>query len=147
MDLVVRSMETFDIDDVFEIEKECFITPWSKESFRNEIENNNLAYYIVAVFQNSIAGYMGIWTIIDEGHITNVAVGKNYRKKGIGKFLVSSMIAACEEKGVTSFTLEVRKSNYEAISLYEKMGFSISGVRSNYYKDTHEDALIMWRSK
>lgn len=140
----IRLMTLSDIDSVLEIEKLSFKTPWSKESFESEIMDNNLAYYMVLEYKNHIVAYGGMWFVIDEGHITNIAVHPVCRGRGWGKKLVKNMMSFAYEKEVRRMTLEVRTKNVPAIKLYEKMGFKGCGVRAGYYQDTGEDALIMW---
>lgn len=145
MSTLIRDMTEEDIEQVMEIERKTFSTPWSKESFKMEITKNILAKYIVAEIDKKIVGYGGIWIIIDEGHITNIAVDKNYRGKGIGKLLIEGLIDVCREKNAKAITLEVRQSNEIAKSLYKQYGFKEAGVRPGYYSDNHEDAIIMWK--
>ncbi len=141
----VRKMKCNDIDEVLHIEKKSFTTPWSRLSFEKEIEENELAEYVVAQVNNEIVGYGGLWIIIDEGHITNIAVHPQFRNKGIGSKIVNELINICENKNIRKITLEVRRSNESAILLYNKFGFEPCGIRRGYYKDTNEDAIIMWR--
>ena len=137
-------MTVDDIDNVVEVENNCFSIPWSKASFLREIENNEVALYLVAKIENKAVGYIGVWRIIDEGHITNVAVHSDYRGLGIGSMLVSELLSLCKKDGINSFTLEVRKSNEIAQKLYRKYGFEERGIRKKYYEDNKEDAVIMW---
>ncbi len=146
MDIVIRAMTEEDIDAIVEIEKEAFSTPWSKESFLTEIRDNLLAKYIVAEIENKVVGYGGIWLILTEGHITNIAVKKEYQGLGIGNKLVEGLIIYCTSRGIDSMTLEVRKSNIVAQNLYKKYGFIDYGIRPKYYSDNNEDAIIMWRT-
>lgn len=146
-DVVIRKMTEEDIDEVLEIEKESFKTPWSREAFVLELVKNQLASYIVAEKEGKIIGYGGLWFILDEAHITNIAVAAQYRGQGVGNLIMEGLIKICEEKGINSMTLEVRKSNIVAQSLYKKYGFVSCGVRPGYYTDTKEDAIIMWREK
>lgn len=145
MEIIIREMTTSDIEQVLEIEKESFTTPWSEEAFRTEIEENVLAVYIVAEYEGKIAGYGGFWRILDEAHITNIAVKASIRGKGIGDAVLLGMIDYCRINRVPNMTLEVRVSNEPAIKLYRKHGFKEEGTRPGYYTDNHEDALIMWR--
>lgn len=142
--IVIEKMNIDDIDNVLEVEQDCFSVPWSRDSFVREITNNSVALYLVAKIENKAVGYIGVWKIIDEGHITNVAVHSKYRGLGIGNELVSTLLSLCKEDGITAFTLEVRKSNIIAQSLYKKYGFTECGVRKGYYQDNKEDAVIMW---
>lgn len=146
MEIITRNMELDDIDSIMEIEEQSFTTPWSRNSFEMEIRDNLLAHYLVAVIDEKIVGYAGIWFIVDEGHITNIATHANYRGIGVGNKLVEGLIDLCSEKGINNMTLEVRKSNIVAQNLYKKYGFIDFGVRPRYYSDNNEDAVIMWRT-
>lgn len=141
----IRQMEINDIDGVLVIEGLSFNVPWSRKSFEEELLKNKAAAYLVAEIDGFIAGYAGIWHIVDEGHITNVAVHPAYRSKGIAGALLKAMMELFESCGVTKFTLEVRVSNKTAVKLYEKLGFKAVGIRPGYYCDNGEDAIIMWR--
>ncbi|WP_300278481.1 ribosomal protein S18-alanine N-acetyltransferase [Peptacetobacter sp.] len=142
-ELVIREMTINDVDGVFEVEKNCFEDFWSKQSFIDEIKNNN-ARYLVAQNGSKIVGYIGIWLILDEGHITNVAVHSDYRGLKIGNELLKEMVNLCKENNIIAMTLEVRKSNEIAQNLYKKYGFKMAGIRKEYYSDNREDAIIMW---
>ncbi len=135
------------VDGIYQIEKECFSEPWSKASLEKDIKTNKFAIYIVAVDNetNGIIGYGGMWHIVNEGHITNIAVSPKYRRQGIGEKIIEKLIQVCEKKQMIGMTLEVKRGNQSAISLYRKKGFKISGIRPEYYSDTREDAIIMWK--
>ncbi|WFA08717.1 ribosomal protein S18-alanine N-acetyltransferase [Tissierella sp. Yu-01] len=146
MKVILREMELEDLDQIMEIENEAFTTPWSRNAFTMEITDNLLAKYIIAEVDGKVAGYAGIWLIIDEGHITNIAVKKEYQGQGIGKYLIMGLIDYCKKQSIINMTLEVRKSNTIAQNLYKKYGFIDCGIRPNYYADDHEDAVIMWKT-
>ena len=141
--IIIRSMTKDDVDSVYIVEENCFTDPWSKESIRKELKND-LARYLVAELDNKIVGYVGVWFVVDEGHITNVAVHSDYRGKKIGDKLVKEMVKLCEESKLVAMTLEVRSSNTVAQNLYRKYGFKMGGIRKEYYSDNKEDAIIMW---
>ncbi|ULT57297.1 ribosomal protein S18-alanine N-acetyltransferase [Neobacillus drentensis] len=141
---VFRFMREEDIDQVLEVEHASFTTPWSREAFFNEIHNNKFAVYIVLEENEKIVGYCGTWVVIDEAHVTNIAIRPEYRGKKLGEALLSKLISTTREMGVRSMTLEVRVTNHVAQSLYRKFGFQNGGIRKNYYSDNQEDALIMW---
>ena len=145
MTALIRIAEERDIYPMAELDKICFSIPWSQKAFEQEIMENQQALYLVAENEGQIIGYAGLWGILEEGHITNVAVHPDYRCKGLGELLVSKLIEISKDKGIDKYTLEVRVSNYEAIALYRKLGFQPAGRRLNYYEDVGEDALIMWR--
>ncbi|GAA3645086.1 ribosomal protein S18-alanine N-acetyltransferase [Asaccharospora irregularis] len=141
--IIIEPMTLSDIDGVFEVEKSCFEDYWSKDSFKKEL-SNDVARYIVAKLGGKIVGYVGIWLIVDEGHITNVAVHKDYRGQKIGDKLIKSLVELCRKNSILAMTLEVRSSNTIAQNLYKKYGFKMVGVRKEYYSDNKEDAIIMW---
>ena len=100
---------------------------------------------VVVPFNNrKVVGYVGIWFVMDEGHITNVAVHSDYRGRKIGDKLVQALVKLCRENNIVAMTLEVRVSNLVAQNLYKKYGFKLAGVRKEYYSDNKEDAMIMW---
>jgi len=138
-------MELSDIEDILVVEKLSFSIPWSRDSFEKEIVDNNLAIYLVAKVNEKAVGYIGMWKVLNEGHITNVAVHPEFRHQGIGDQLVSELLSLCEKENIDLVTLEVRKSNQNAIKLYEKHGFVAEGIRKAYYQDNKEDAIIMWK--
>lgn len=141
---IIRKASINDADAMAELDRICFTLPWSRQAFLQEL-SNEAAFYIVAVTAGKIIGYAGMWSIIDEGHITNLAVHPEHRRMGLGEMMLSEMIRISEEDGILQHTLEVRASNEPAIGLYKKMGFKISGIRKEYYSDNMEDALILWR--
>lgn len=132
------------IDGIMEIEKDSFAIPWSRASVEKELRNN-LAIYTVVKENDKVVGYGGMWHVVNEGHITNIAVHKDYRRKGIGNIIVNKLIEIAEEKEMIGLTLEVRKSNVPALELYRKNGFKLEGIRPEYYEDNKEDAYIMWK--
>lgn len=146
-ELILRKGELSDAAWVAEIEKICFNEPWSEESIKSDIEHSERSFYIVAEIDGHIVGYIGCWKIIDEGHITNVAVRPEFRRKHIAENLIKVMISVTEDEDISSWTLEVRETNEPAKSLYKKLGFMEAGKRKEYYKDTKEDAIIMWRKQ
>lgn len=135
------------IDDVMTVEHLSFRIPWSRSAFIEEITNNKFAIYISAAIKGQTVGYAGMWKVCDEGHITNIAVHPDYRGNGIGSLLIEKLIDIARQEGISSMTLEVRRSNLVAQSLYNKYGFCIAGMRKSYYADNGEDALIMWREQ
>jgi len=141
----VKLMKREHIDGVMVIENLSFKIPWSRNSFVEELTTNDIAVYFVAISGGKIIGYGGVWTIFDEGHITNIAVHPEFRRCGAASMIMDKILNTCDESGIKSFTLEVRKNNIVAQKLYGKYGFKIEGMRKGYYTDTGEDALIMWR--
>jgi [ribosomal protein S18]-alanine N-acetyltransferase len=146
MPLKIESMGIEDLEDVLEIEGLSFATPWSRNSFLYELLENERAVYLVARNEfNKVIGYIGMWVVFDEGHITNLAAHPLYRRQGVGKKLMEHLITVARENDVKNLTLEVRRSNLSAQELYQKFGFVHMGVRRKYYLDNKEDALIMWK--
>jgi ribosomal-protein-alanine N-acetyltransferase len=137
-------MKYKDIDEICELEREAFTIPWQKFAFEEEMKNQ-LACYIVCESGKKVVAYGGMWLVLDEAHVTNIAVKKEFRKMGIGNELLSEMFAAAKERGAKYMYLEVRKSNEAAYELYKKNGFMINGVRKNYYPDNFEDAIVMMK--
>jgi ribosomal-protein-alanine N-acetyltransferase len=140
----IRPMQIEDLKAVHAIEQQSFSLPWSFESFRAELENNEYARYFCLTADGQVAGYMGLWEILNEGHITNIAISPVYRCRGLGEFLIGSVMRIMSGKGMKRMTLEVRISNLAARNLYGRLGFVAVGVRRGYYSDNREDALIMW---
>lgn len=142
--VTIELMKVEDLDQVMEIERLSFTNPWSKNSFFLELTTNDLATYLVAKIDGRVVGYAGMWLVVGEAHVTNVAVHPDFRKKGIGELLMRSLITIAKESRAKMMTLEVRKSNDVARNLYAKLGFEPVGIRRGYYTDNREDAVIMW---
>jgi len=140
----IQFMNAQHIEEILQIEFDSFTTPWTRNNFNSELSNNN-AIYIVALENNKVIGYAGMWHVINEGHILNVAVKAENRKQGIGTLLISELEKIALEKEMIGLTLEVRESNSAALQLYQKFGFKAEGIRKRYYSDPGEDAIIMWK--
>lgn len=143
---VIRPMEEKDLARIHEIERCSFAVPWSEDAMRSEL-GNPVARYLVLEEEGQVMGYVGTWIIIDEGHITNIAVHPDARGRGHGKALLLGLMRIAQELGVAFMDLEVRVSNAPAISLYRKLGFKPAGIRKGYYEDNGEDAQIMVNDK
>lgn len=144
--VVFRQMEVADVEAICAIEQESFNIPWTREAFMNELTNNMLAKYMVLEVDGVVAGYVGMWLIVDEAHITNIALASAYRGRGYGEQLMTELAALAQYMGMRAMTLEVRVSNQVAINLYTKLGFENAGIRKGYYSDNGEDAMVMWRN-
>jgi len=142
--VTIERMREEDIPRVVQIERASFPTPWPPEAYRREIRENRSACYLVARCGEEIVGYAGMWVILEEAHITTIAVDPQWRGQKIGERLLVALIDAARERGAKWVTLEVRKSNHIAQRLYRKYGFREVHVRKGYYTDNGEDALIMW---
>ena len=132
------------IDEVTQIELDSFAVPWSRRDFEQELNNKN-AIYIIASEDNKVIGYAGMWHVVNEGHIVNIAVKTEKRRMGVGTMLMKKLIDIALEKEMIGLTLEVRMSNAAGQRLYNKFGFKVEGIRRRYYSDTGEDAIIMWK--
>ena len=141
--IVLDRMKVDDLPAVHEIERESFSTPWPAHAYRQELETNRLAHYLVARWGDQIVGFAGIWLLVDEAHITTFATRRAWRRQGIGERLLLAMLDLAAARGAHEATLEVRPSNLPARRLYEKYGFKVVGTRTRYYSDNNEDALIM----
>lgn len=142
-DRIVRMMTLSDVDDVQEIEKGCFSLPWTRNAFVQEITENKCARYVVIEHTARVVAYAGMWLVLDEAHITNVAVHPDYQSQGYGELVMRALIRVAKELGMVYMTLEVRRSNVIAQGLYRKLGFFDVGYRKRYYEDNKEDALLM----
>ncbi len=139
----ISPMSETHIPSVVEIERASNPSPWSENSLRSELQNPQ-ARYFVASTGGQIVGFCGYWRVIDEAHITNVAVAPSSRNQGIGRQLVCAALEDAAAAGLRCATLEVRAGNTPAISLYEKLGFAKCAVRKAYYPSNREDAIVMW---
>ena len=141
--LLIRPMTVDDLVSVQLIERGSFTTPWPPQAYRQELESNRLAAYLVGLIGGEVVAYGGIWLMVDEAHITTFAVHPRYRRRRIGERLLLSLLDLSVDRHAREATLEVRLSNLAARRLYEKYGFRPVGIRPRYYSDNGEDALIM----
>ena len=145
MKIKIQRMQKSDVDNVINIEERAYGEHhWSKESFLNELSNDLARYYAAFDLDGYLVGYAGCWQILEEVHITNIAVSPDFRRQKIGERLLRQIIDDCYKNKAKYITLEVRVSNNPAIKMYEKYGFKSLGVRKGYYQNNNEDALIMW---
>ncbi len=140
----IAPLKDADIDIVLTIEKRCFPNdPWNRISFEEELQNPLSRFYVLTDTEvGAILGYGGVWLMYDTGNVTNLAVSPDCRQQGLGRRLLTKLIDVCIEENMASITLEVRRSNTAAKALYASMGFTVQGMRRQYYKD-REDAVIM----
>ena len=147
----VEPMQVEDVDAALEIESASFASPWSRAAFLHELRKNRVAHLWVArptaaeapTPADAVLGYVCLWTVVDELHITNLAVHPAWRRQGIGRQLLGTLIAYYRAQGASRALLEVRPANHEARRLYETFGFREVGLRKGYYFDTGEDALLL----
>ena len=140
---VFRICEERDLPAVMELDREAFFDPWSRETWLRELQNP-IAVWIMEEIAGEAVGYAGIWNVAGEAQVMRVAVKKALRNQGLGLLLMRELIQKARESGAEAMTLEVREHNAAALKLYERCGFVSSGVRPDYYEDTHEGAVIMW---
>ena len=138
----IKNMTATHVPQIAQIEKLCFSDPWSASSVATELENS-YSLWLVALDGDTVAGYVGSQSVLDGADMMNIAVHPDYRRQGIARELVTGLINALAEKGVKSLALEVRQSNAPAIALYEQLGFIQVGLRTNYYRNPKENALIL----
>jgi ribosomal-protein-alanine N-acetyltransferase len=139
----IRRATIEDCQAIVGLEQECFSVPWSEKSISNDLENNSNAYYYVAIANNTVIGYIGMWLAVDDAQITNVAVSAKHRRKGVANALIRSLCDDARLMGAVMISLEVSDVNLPAISLYENEGFEKVGLRKNYYEKIGQDAIIM----
>ncbi len=143
--VTIRKMKVADIEQVMIVEHATFAVPWTADTFMNEVNGENpYAHYLVIEQDGAIFGYCGLWLIIDEAHVTNIAIHPEYRGNKYGEQLFRRSFEEAIEMGAIQLSLEVRVSNTPAQHLYRKFGLVPGGVRKNYYTDNGEDALVMW---
>jgi ribosomal-protein-alanine N-acetyltransferase len=140
---MIREMIGEDLDNVCLIEQEAFSHPWSRDDFEIEILSNPYANYYVYEQDSEIISYVGIWLIYEKAQITTIAVKNKYRGQKYSRILMRFVDKVCIENNIEECSLEVRISNFKAISLYESCGFEKKGIRENYYQDNYEDAYLM----
>jgi len=141
-EITIRKMTPDDIDRVAELEELIFSVPWSKSSFFDAI-NSKDDIYLVAEMDGVICGYCGLWGVVGEGQITNVAVAPESRRKGIALLMLKELLKRAEAENIKEFILEVRESNIAAFTLYKQLGFEEVGIRKNFYSKPTENAIIM----
>lgn len=141
-DVIIRRMTAADVDQVHAIECATFARPWKREDFVREMTVNACARYLVAEQDGQILGFAGAWIVLDEAHVTNIAVTEARRGGGIGRRLTEALLQYAANLGVVYTTLEVRRSNFTAQKLYQSLNFEYVGVRKKYYEDNGEDALL-----
>jgi [ribosomal protein S18]-alanine N-acetyltransferase len=140
----IRPMSRKDLDEILQIEGSSFPTPWSKRLFEQELDLPHARSFVASdISSEQIVGYLCFWMVVEEAHILNLAVHTDWRRQGVATRLLDEAILYCREKGIQEMTLEVRRSNYKAISLYRNFDFKPQGIRSHYYTDSGEDAVVM----
>lgn len=141
--MTVRRATIEDAKEIFAIEMDCFSVPWSLDSIEAELINQEKKLYYVIEDTEGVVGYAGAWLVYDEGQITNIAIRPSARRQGFGATLTRALIEECFKRDMHEIFLEVRISNLSALSLYRQLGFTVKGMRKNYYSEPKEDAYIM----
>jgi [ribosomal protein S18]-alanine N-acetyltransferase len=149
MTLQITQLTSADqIASVLEIETASFTSPWTREMYLAELENRNVSYCFLASFDNGPAiGFCSFWRVLDELHINNLAVLPDFRHRGVDAELLAFVLNEGARLGALRATLEVRRSNTPALMLYERYGFTVAGIRRDYYSNPQEDALILWKDQ
>ena len=140
---MIQRMELSDLDRIVDLERLCFSSPWSKDDFLYELNDNPFGYYVVLKEEDKILAYLGLWMDGKRAQITTIGVDPSHRGRGHAKALMKHMLDVCSSSGVKMYSLEVRVSNGPAIALYQRYGFRQVGLRKAYYQDNHEDAYLM----
>ncbi len=142
IDFIIKRMCDSDIVYLAELEKLCFSSPWSEDGLKSELDNS-FARFFVAFSGNEVAGYIGAHNVLGEVYITNVAVFPRFRRLGVAQKLIRGLLYEMKNENAEFVTLEVRESNFSAISLYDKMGFEKVGKRKDFYEKPKENAILM----
>jgi ribosomal-protein-alanine N-acetyltransferase len=142
--LEISPMTLDDIPAVLEIEVASFQSTWPPNAFANELRDNKLAFYFVGRLDGRIVAYGGIWVILEDSHVTTIAVMPELRGQRLGEEMLVQLLDEAIARGASWITLEVRESNEPAQRLYRKYGFTVVSTRRGYYSDNNESALVMW---
>jgi ribosomal-protein-alanine N-acetyltransferase len=142
--LEIAPMELSDITAVLKIEQLSFQSAWPPNAFANELRDNKLAYYVVGRLDGRIVAYGGVWVILEDSHLTTIAVHPDFRRQRLGEEILVHLLDVAIDRGASWITLEVRETNDAAQRLYRKYGFTVVSTRRGYYSDNDENALVMW---
>jgi ribosomal-protein-alanine N-acetyltransferase len=142
--MVIDTMSDADIKEVLRIEQQSFSTTWPSNAFHQELHDNKLAHYYVGRVGDRVVAYGGIWVILEDSHVTTIAVSPDFRGRKFGEMMLLHLLDEAIERGASWMTLEVRESNAVAQGLYRKYGFTTVSTRKGYYSDNNENALVMW---
>lgn len=142
MNYLIKDADVSHVDEIYAIECECFSDPWTKQNIISQLPDENHVF-LVALDGETVIGYVGMVTVVDEGYIANVAVTEKYRRNQIGDSLIIELKKRAEDANLAFVTLEVRESNEPAKTLYAKHGFEVVGIRKGYYSKPKENAVLM----
>lgn len=146
-EIKLKILEKKELDQVLELDRICFGGLWNLDGYRREMDSPNSTLLILTVphhLETKVIGLGCLWAILEEAHITLLAVHPDFQGQGLGSLLLSSLLKDALDRKLERATLEVKETNQVALSLYKKFGFKIAGRRKNYYQQTGEDALILW---
>ncbi len=143
---MIEVMTEAHLDGVLEIERDIFTSPWNRQAFLYELNENEFSHNYVWIEEDKVVGFCGFWNIFDQAQITNIGIKKTHQRKKIASKLMELIINESIQAGCETISLEVRISNDAAIALYKKYGFEIINIRENYYEDNHEDAYFMMKA-
>ncbi len=141
----IRAMRKEDIPEVSQIENLSFPSPWSSNIFFSELEKESFAFYHVLEYRDRLVGYGGYWKMKNEAHLVTFAIHSSFRRMGLGTKLLEHLLKNAQGQSLDTITLEVRHSNLAAQRFYERFGFEKIAIRSHYYSDTDEDAIVYWK--
>lgn len=147
MTTVDRLTSTAELDAILALDDVCFHNPWTRADYERELQDPARCFLYVVRVEGAIVGYCSFWRIFDEIHLNNFAVHPSHRRQGLGRALLTHVLADADAIGAPNATLEVRASNAAAIALYAAGGFVRAGLRRAYYTHPVEDALILWRGR
>uniref|UniRef100_A0A0C1R711 Alanine acetyltransferase n=1 Tax=Tolypothrix bouteillei VB521301 TaxID=1479485 RepID=A0A0C1R711_9CYAN len=144
--LEIRALTSADLNEMVDLDRLCFGGLWTLDGYQRELDspNSELLGIFSPVSVVKLLGMGCFWSILDEAHITILAVHPQHQRQGLGQALLYSLLKLARDRALERATLEVRASNSAAIALYQKFGFQTAGLRRRYYKDNDEDALILW---
>lgn len=142
--MCIEPMRKRDLPRIGEIERQVYPTPWSTGVFLSELAHRRERSYSVAMFGSLLVGYSGVMYVLEDAHITNIAVDPSYQRRHVGSALMYSLLLEAIDFGSKNLTLEVRVTNQSAQRMYQSFGFMPVGVRKGYYQESNEDAIIMW---
>lgn len=143
--MTLRIATVQDAQAIAALERTCFTVPWSQDAIAGDLRSNPAAFYLLAEEEGRVVGYVGMWHVLDEAQVTNLAVHPEHRRKGIGTTLLAALAVKAKAEGIETILLEVRERNIAAIALYESMGFVRDGLRKGYYPDDGDAAVLMSR--
>jgi [ribosomal protein S18]-alanine N-acetyltransferase len=141
--VTIRDMKESDLEEILAIEKKSFADPWSRRLFKETLSFPHSVNFVLQEATGALVGYINFYLIAGEAHMLNLAIHRDWRKKGLASRLLNHAIDFLRHRGAAHFFLEVREGNLEAIRLYSKFGFEHIGRRKRYYVETNEDALVM----